>query len=98
MRIITKKRLEDFMKDYPDAMASLKFWYDTIKISDFYLAQEVINLFKGADYVGNDRIIFNIARNKYRLIVKFEFKMWKSKTKHFTLFLTRTITKINTYS
>lgn len=73
MRIITKKRLEDFINDYPDATASLKFWHDTIKTADFYSAQEIIILFKGADYIGNDRIVFNIARNKYRLIVKFEF-------------------------
>lgn len=65
--------MEDFINDYPDATASLKFWHDTIKMADFYSAQELILLFKGSDYVGNDRIVFNIARNKYRLIIKFEF-------------------------
>ena len=73
MRAITKKRLEDFVEQYPDAKPSLKFWYDVIKSNNFYTAQEVIQVFKGADYVGNDRIVFNIARNKYRLIAKFKF-------------------------
>ncbi len=73
MRIITKRRLEDFINIYPDATASLKFWYDTITIANFHSAQEIILLFKAADYVGNNRIVFNISRNKYRLIVKFEF-------------------------
>lgn len=73
MRIITKKRLEDFGKEYPDAKASLKFWHDVISANNFYTAQEVIALFNTADYVGNDRLVFNIARNKYRLIAKFRF-------------------------
>lgn len=73
MRIITKKRLEDFCESYPDAMVSLKFWYDVIKKSTFHSPQEVIAVFNTADFVGNNRMVFNIARNKYRLVVKFEF-------------------------
>jgi len=73
MRIITKKRLEEFAALYPDAAVPLKFWYDVIKNSSFHNPQEVITVFNTADYVGNNRIVFNIARNKYRLIAKFEF-------------------------
>lgn len=73
MRVITKKRINDFVKQYPETQASLKFWYDTISYNSFYTAQEVILVFKNADYVGNDRIVFNIARNKHRLIAKFKF-------------------------
>ena len=73
MRVITKKRLDDFVKDYLDSKASLKFWYDTVTESNFSNANEVIQVFNTADYVGNDRIVFNIARNKYRLIAKFKF-------------------------
>jgi mRNA interferase HigB len=73
MRIITKKRLEDFCALYPDATIPLKFWYDVIKNNNFYTPQAVIAVFNTADYVGNNRIVFNISRNKYRLIAKFEF-------------------------
>ncbi len=73
MRIITKKRLEDFIKQYPDSKTSLKFWYDIVIDNNFNSAQEVIQVFNTADYVGNDRVVFNIARNKYRLIAKFKF-------------------------
>lgn len=37
--------------------------------------QDVIQLFNTADYVGNERLVFNIAHNKYRLIAKFRFQM-----------------------
>jgi mRNA interferase HigB len=75
VRIITKKRLEDFGKQYPDAQTSLKFWYDIVAANNFYSAQEVTQVFKTADYVGNERLVFNIAHNKYRLIAKFRFHL-----------------------
>lgn len=65
--------MEDFSKEYPDAKVSLKFWFDVIIANNFYTVQEVIQVFNSADYVGNERIVFNIARNKYRLIAKFRF-------------------------
>ena len=73
MRIITQRRLEDFCKQYPDAQASLKFWYDVVNANSFFTIQEVIQMFNSADYVGNERIVLNIARNKYRLVAKFRF-------------------------
>lgn len=39
----------------------------------FSSPNEVISIFKGADTVGNSRIVFNICFNKYRLVAKFEY-------------------------
>ena len=39
----------------------------------FYSPQDVMQVFNTADYVGNERLVFNIAHNKYRLIAKFRF-------------------------
>jgi mRNA interferase HigB len=74
MRILSKGTLRNFWEEYPDAKASLEFWYDVINSSEFQTPNEVISSFKGADTIGNNRIVFNIARNKYRLIVKFEYQ------------------------
>jgi mRNA interferase HigB len=46
MRVITKKRLNDFVKQHPDAAPALKFWYDTVSENSFYTAQEVIDMIK----------------------------------------------------
>jgi len=67
--------LEVFGKEYPDAKISLKFWYDIVTANSFYSVQDVIQVFNTADYVGNERLVFNIAHNKYRLIAKFRFHM-----------------------
>ncbi|MFZ4545458.1 MAG: type II toxin-antitoxin system HigB family toxin [Saprospiraceae bacterium] len=67
-----KKRLDDFCKKYPDAKTSLKFWSDVISSSSFFSIQEVAQVFNSADFVGNERLVFNISHNKYRLVAKFK--------------------------
>ena len=74
MRVLSKSTLRKFWETYPDAKSSLEFWYDTVENTDFRIPNEVINQFKNADTVGNGRLVFNIAQNKYRLIAKFEYE------------------------
>jgi mRNA interferase HigB len=71
MRIHALKTLKSFWNKYPDAEPNLRHWYGKMEGGTYANPQEVIMQFKGADYVGNERIVFNIARNKYRLIVSF---------------------------
>ena len=74
MRIFSKGTLRNFWEQHPDARPTLEFWYDTVDKTDFNTPNDVINFFNSADMVGNGRVVFNIAKNKYRLIVKFEYE------------------------
>ena len=73
MRILSKATLRDFWEKYPDSRPSLEFWYKTIERTRFENPNEIISSFKDSDTVGSGRIVFNIAQNKYRLIVKFRY-------------------------
>ena len=73
MRIFTKTTLRNFWRMYPDSKAALEFWHDTVESTIFKTPNDVIKHFKNADTVGNNRIVFNINQNKYRLIAKFEY-------------------------
>jgi len=74
MRIFTRATLREFWNKTPDARAALEFWYDSVEKNNFANPNEVIDFFKNADTVGNGRLVFNIAHNKYRLIAKFEYE------------------------
>jgi mRNA interferase HigB len=74
MHVITKRRLTQFVEVHPDAEVAVLFWYQVVKENNFYNVQDVKNTFNSADYIGNGRLVFNINRNKYRLIAKFKFK------------------------
>ncbi|WAC11187.1 type II toxin-antitoxin system HigB family toxin [Dyadobacter pollutisoli] len=75
MRIITKGTLHDFWQKYPDAEQDLKFWYEKVKNADYQSPNEVIADNPRTDTVGNNRIVFNICSNKYRLIALFRYNL-----------------------
>ena len=74
MRIFTKGTLRGFWEEFQDSEKPLKAWFEVMEEIEFLTLNEVITLFKSADIVKNGRIVFNICRNKYRLIAKFEYE------------------------
>jgi mRNA interferase HigB len=74
MRILSLKTLKAFWKLYPQSETGLRYWYGKIESKEYANPQEVIGDFKGADFVGNERIVFNIALNKFRLITSFNYE------------------------
>jgi len=50
-------------------------WYNEVKKSDWANFSELKLSFNSADAVGNDRYVFNIKGNKYRIIALIIFKV-----------------------
>ena len=73
MRVIAIKTLKLFWERHPDATTGLKYWYERISDGIYASPADILSDFKGADYVGNTRIVFNIAKNKFRLIAAFRY-------------------------
>ena len=74
MRIISKKRLKEFWFKYPDSEKPLKVWYSICKKELFGNFNELKSFFNSADFF-EEKTIFDIAGNKYRLIVKIQYKI-----------------------
>ncbi|POY35369.1 addiction module toxin RelE [Solitalea longa] len=72
--IITRKTLLYYCKQYPDAERSLNDWYKTIVKSDFKNFNELKELYRSASIVSDNRVVFNIMGNNYRLVVRFSFE------------------------
>ena len=73
MRIIAKKTLREFWKLHKDAEQPLRSWYDMAKKESWNSFNEIKAQFRNSSVVGNDRIVFNIKGNSYRLTVKVNF-------------------------
>ena len=73
MRIYSRGTLIAFWKKYPKSEKQLRVWYDIIKKTEFKNSNEIIEVFGSADTAKNGKIIFNICRNDFRLIVKFRY-------------------------
>ena len=61
---------------YPDARVALQEWYYGLLKFGFKNFNELKKVYGSASLVGDDRVVFNIMGNKYRLVVRivFEFK------------------------
>ena len=68
MHVISYKRIIEFIKDHPDSAIKLGRWYKWMKKGKFSNLNEIKRKFSGVDYIGNDRYVFNIAGNRYRLV------------------------------
>lgn len=74
--IIARKTLLEFCKKYPEAATSLQEWYYELLSCEFKNFNELKRVYGNASLVGDDRVVFNIMGNKYRLVVRivFEYK------------------------
>ncbi len=73
MRIFSRGTLVSFWKKYPKSEKQLRVWYDIIDKNEFANSNEIIDVFNTADTIGDGKIVFNICRNDYRLIVQFRY-------------------------
>jgi mRNA interferase HigB len=75
MVIIAKSALKAFINKYPDAERALEAWYETTRQNSWRNFGEMKTSFNRVDSVGNDRYVFNIKGNHYRLIALTLFKI-----------------------
>lgn len=72
MRIIALSTLKTFWSESPehaDSRAPLQAWYRETLKADWSTPNEVKVQFKSASILRDGRVAFNIAGNKYRLVV-----------------------------
>ena len=75
MVIISKAVLKEFAIEHPAAENSLKKWYEETKAADWKSFMEIKRTFNTVDGVGNDRYVFDIKGNQYRLIALIIFRV-----------------------
>ena len=76
-RIFSKGTLREFWEVHPDSEQYLITWYDTVLKSDWKNPTDIKETYATASILKNNRIVFNLKGNSYRLIAKFNFeKQW----------------------
>jgi mRNA interferase HigB len=77
VRVIAISTLKAFWSrpGHADARAPLQSWYAMTVQAAWRGPADVKAQFGNASVVGKNRVVFNIAGNKYRLIVAFAYKM-----------------------
>ena len=73
MRIIAKKTLREFWERHPDAQQALEGWYDDAKQATWSTPMEIKRIYKNASILPNNRVVFNIKGNTYRLVIAMNY-------------------------
>ncbi len=74
MRIIAKRVLRDFWGRYADAEGPLLAWYREVEKEDWDSPAKLKDKYGSASLVKDNRVVFNIKGNDYRLIVKINYQ------------------------
>ena len=73
MRIISRKTLRDFWEIYPDCEQQLKAWYLETAKAEWTNPNQIKADYPTASFLADNRVVFNIKGNHYRLIVKINY-------------------------
>jgi len=73
VRVISNKRLVEFGTLHPDAAEPLQVWRKLIELGEFRHFQDLRNTFNSVD-IYEDKYIFDIRGNHYRIIAGISFQ------------------------
>src|SRR5690606_17148008 len=77
MRVIAKRTLREFWQSspqYADAQGAIEAWHAEASKASWRTPQEVKAQFRSASVLKGGRVVFNVAGNKYRLVVSIDYE------------------------
>ena len=74
LKIFSRGTLRDFWNKHADCEYQLKTWYRETEKSNWKTINELKSEYPNASILKDNRIVFNIKGNDYRLVVKFNFE------------------------
>lgn len=75
VRIIARKTLVDFWRKHADAAEPLRAWFTEAKSSAWKSPADVKRRYPAASFLSDNRIVFNVKGNRYRLVVHMRYDL-----------------------
>lgn len=73
MKILVKKTILYYARKYPMAETQLLVWFNEFSKLEFRNLNELKKIYGNASIVNDNRVVFNIKGNDYRLVVSLNF-------------------------
>ncbi len=74
MRVIGRDKLHKFSKKHNQVKPALDAWFEEANRAHWFTPQDIKNRYSSADFLADNRVIFNIKGNHYRLVVKVRYQ------------------------
>jgi mRNA interferase HigB len=73
VRVIARRSLREFWEKHSDAEQALRAWFHDARRADWRAPSDIKRVCANASIVGENRVVFNIRGNKYRLVVAINY-------------------------
>lgn len=73
VKVLVKKTILYYIKKYPVAETQLMIWYTEFSLQTFQNFNELKRVYGNASIVNNNRVVFNIKGNDFRLVISINF-------------------------
>jgi mRNA interferase HigB len=73
MKLFGLPLLEKFKRKHADVRGSLDVWRAEVEAAEWKGPQDIKNRYASASFLGENRVIFNIKGNTYRLVIKVKY-------------------------
>ena len=77
MRVLAKKTLREFWENHADCEEQLKAWYEEAEAAEWKSPRDIKGEYATASFLADNRVVFNIKGNRYRLVVKIYYDFGK---------------------
>lgn len=74
MRILGLPLIEEFKKNHADVRGVLDAWREEVTEATWHTTQDIKKRYPSADFLSENRVIFNIKGNSYRLAVRVRYQ------------------------
>jgi len=74
MNVISKRTLVQFYEIHPSAKTALEVWHSDARRSEWKTPEDIKQVYASASFLADNRVVFNIKGNDYRLIVHVDYK------------------------
>ena len=62
------------LERHPDAQQALQAWYHDARQASWRSPADITNTYRNASIVANNRVVFNVRGNLYRLVVAIQYQ------------------------
>ena len=74
MKLLGKKLLQDFKEKHADARSQVESWEVEAEEAQWRTPHELKSRYPKASLIKNQQVVFDICRNKYRLLTQINYK------------------------
>ncbi|MBE0458099.1 MULTISPECIES: type II toxin-antitoxin system HigB family toxin [Pseudoalteromonas] len=74
MKVLGRDKLTEFSQKHANAKKALEAWFSEANEADWKTPQDIKNRYRSADFLADNRVIFNVKGNHYRLVVKVRYQ------------------------